>query len=80
MLNVVMASLAHNAKDNIIRRRCLLIVRSSAKFLWRIVFISFGIHSPCDVAYMFGSYLNGVGIMLKHRISVGVCALTTIYD
>ncbi|WVZ67110.1 hypothetical protein U9M48_016237, partial [Paspalum notatum var. saurae] len=46
-----------------------------AKFLWRIVSVTFGIHPPKNVTHMFGSWLHGVNKKIKNQILIGICAL-----
>ena len=46
-----------------------------AKNLWRMIFFTFNITPPTNIANMFSNWLNGVEKKTKARIRVGVTAL-----
>ena len=44
------------------------------KFLWRIVYISFGLKPPDSISNMVGNWLSGVESKTKNLIFVGASA------
>jgi hypothetical protein len=46
-----------------------------AKFLWRLVHITFGLQPPTSFIHMFGTWLNGVSANLKRHMLLGASAI-----
>jgi hypothetical protein len=47
----------------------------NAKFIWRLIHVSFNLSPPLNVDHMFNDWLHGVQKKLKYQALVGVCAI-----
>ena len=59
--------------DELIRH--LFVDCENAKFIWRLLQVSFNLPIPLNVEHVFSNWLYGILKKLKHQILVGACVL-----